>query len=173
MRRRIWIKPVVALLLIGFIGVMMSVAQEDTPRPVTYDDINAVAGRMFCPECENIPLDKCFTTVCIQWKQDIAAQLAAGATADDIVNGFVSRFGDQVVGVPQDPFLRNLALIAPTLFLIVAAVIGFYAIRSRVQRSTATPYPSASDDAPTEKLPARTSLEDKYLAQLRQDVDRE
>lgn len=152
---------ILALLLMGGI---LTAAQSDTPRPVTYDDINGVASRMFCPECENIPLDKCFTTVCVQWKQDIAEQLAAGASADEIIAGFVARFGDQVVGVPQDPFLRNLALIAPTLFLVLAGVIGVYAIRSRLNRNLTS---DATD------IPVSSTLDKHYLDQLKRDVDRD
>jgi cytochrome c-type biogenesis protein CcmH len=169
-------KLILTLVLV-LVGVMSISAQNDAPRPVTYDDINAVARRMFCPECENIPLDKCFTSVCIQWKQDIGAQLAAGVSADDIVAGFVTRFGDQVVGVPQDPFLRNLALIAPTLFVILAAMIGFYAIRSRVQQQgepiTAKQAVETPENSPRKITAPTSSLEAKYLAQLQQDVDRE
>lgn len=155
---------VLVVFWVLLLGTLFTAAQTDTPRPVTYDDINAVAARMFCPECENVPLDKCFTTVCIQWKQDIAAQLATGVNADEIIAGFVARFGDQVVGVPQDPFLRNLALIAPTLFLILAGVIGLYAIRSRLNHQTT---------ADVANSPTPSTLDKHYLDQLKRDVDRD
>lgn len=172
-----WVKRILPLLIILFVGTMLVAAQEESPRPVTYDDINAVAGRMFCPECENIPLDKCYTSVCLQWKQDIAQQLAAGASADQIIDGFVARFGDQVVGVPQDPFLRNLALITPTIFLILAVVLGGYTIWSRVgrmngQKRTASVEPDASEGA-VGMPESLTTSDEKYLDQLRRDVSRD
>jgi len=197
-------------------------AHAQDSRPVTYDDINTVARRMFCPECENIPLDKCATVVCIQWKREIGEQLAAGMTSDQIVAGFVARFGDQVVGVPQDPFLRNLALIAPTLFILLAVAIGGYTIWSRLQgnltANVRTDYSLSSRHAgdnienpfgmtlkpPTQptgatadypdkdsdtsehpvgathesssfaaKSASATKSDEKYRAQLEQDVDRE
>ena len=39
---------------------------------------------MYCPVCENIPLDVCPTDACIQWRQEIGVQLADGKTPDEI-----------------------------------------------------------------------------------------
>lgn len=192
-------------------------AHAQEPRPVTYDDINAVASQMYCPDCENVPLDKCFTSVCAQWKREIEAELVVGASSEQIVAGFVARFGDQVVGVPQDPFLRNIALIAPVVFLILTLAVGGYAIWSRLPgrndvaemgempmiSQMRTPHGASVQDndsdaqisdgdasehpvrtthglsppenpAPsaTQRPPASPS-DAKYLAQLKQDVDRE
>lgn len=83
---------------------------------VSEDDVNAIAGKMYCPVCENIPLDDCNTTTCIQWKAEIRDQLAAGRTEAEIINDFVARFGDHVLGTPQDPLLRALSLVTPWVF---------------------------------------------------------
>lgn len=111
-------------------------AQEDTdptddvdivlPGAVTLDDVNRVAERMYCPECENIPLDKCGTVVCIQWKREIASQLEQGRTDDEIINDFATRFGDYVIGIPQDPFFRNLSFIAPIAIAVLALMAGMW-----------------------------------------------
>ena len=75
---------------------------------VTDNDVIRVAERMYCPVCENIPLDDCETTACVEWKAEIRAQLAEGRSDEAVIDSFVARFGDNVVGVPQDPVLRAL-----------------------------------------------------------------
>jgi cytochrome c-type biogenesis protein CcmH len=93
-------------------------------QQVSDDDVNRVAGKMYCPVCENIPLDVCATATCMQWKQEIRDQLAAGKTDDQIIANFVQRFGEKVIGTPQDPFLRALSLITPWVVSIVALIVG-------------------------------------------------
>lgn len=116
----------ICILLISllFAAIMPLQAQEATPSGVTYDDVNRIASKMYCPECENIPLDKCGTAVCIQWKSEIADQIAAGRSEQEIVDGFVARFGDQILGIPQDPTLRSIALIAPYILAGLALLVG-------------------------------------------------
>jgi hypothetical protein len=36
----------------------------------------------------------------------------------------VSRYGEQVVGVPQDPVLRGMALVTPVVVTLLAAIFG-------------------------------------------------
>jgi cytochrome c-type biogenesis protein CcmH len=147
-----------ALLLLSALPIS---AQSDTPSsPVTFDDVNAIASKMYCPECENIPLDKCGSPVCIQWKGEIADQLAAGRTEQEIVDGFVARFGDQVLGIPQDPTLRNISLISPYIFAGMILVIGVWTFlrwRGRSQSAVEVPSAKAPDD-------------DRYRSRLENDL---
>ncbi|HRL13259.1 MAG TPA: cytochrome c-type biogenesis protein CcmH, partial [Aggregatilineales bacterium] len=84
----------IVLLLALAVALTASAQDADPAGAVTLDDVNAIAENMYCPECENIPLDKCGTPVCVQWKNEIAAQLAAGRTGAAIVADFVARFAD-------------------------------------------------------------------------------
>lgn len=93
------------------------------PR-ITQDDVNAVAQQMYCPVCENIPLDDCGTPTCNQWKEEIAIQLSEGRTAQEIIDNFVARYGQHVVGIPQDSTLRLMSFIVPLLGVVMAGGIG-------------------------------------------------
>lgn len=109
-----------ALLVIVFITAIGVYAQD----VVTQDDVDDVASRMFCPICENEPLDQCYNATCIQWKREIRDLLAQGFTTDEILTSFVERYGQHVVGVPQDPILRYLSFGAPILCTVLALIIG-------------------------------------------------
>jgi cytochrome c-type biogenesis protein CcmH len=102
-------------------------AQDDA---VTDDDVNAVAHQMYCPVCENIPLDVCPTEACAQWRAEIRAGLESGKTGDEIITEFVGRYGDRVVGTPQDPTLRALSLVTPWLIGgVIALGAAFLLVR--------------------------------------------
>ncbi len=104
--------------------LMTSILVRAQVEGATDNDVIRVAERMYCPVCENIPLDECQTTACLEWKEEIRAQLAAGRGAQEVIDSFVARFGDHVVGVPQDPLLRTLAIIAPLLATLTALGVG-------------------------------------------------
>lgn len=112
-----WIVVLIALLL-----VVPALAQN-VPSPVTADDVNAIASKMFCPVCENIPLDSCGTDACNDWRDEIRMYLEQGWTEEEIINDFVMRFGDRVVGTPQDPFLRALSLVTPWVLIGIAVIV--------------------------------------------------
>jgi cytochrome c-type biogenesis protein CcmH len=111
---------VLVTILLLLLFALPVAAQE----AVTDDDVNAIARRMYCPVCENIPLDVCPTVACEQWRQEIRDQLQQGQTPDQVVANFVARYGDRVVGTPQDPTLRALSLATPWLIAALALVIG-------------------------------------------------
>ena len=144
--------------------VLPTAAQDATPaKPVTADDINAVAKQMYCPVCENIPLDVCPTDACIQWRQEIGVQLSEGKTPDEIKSNFVARYGDRVVGTPEDPTLRALSLITPWIVAVIALIIATLIVFRWRRNRQITPKLATSEGI-------ILSSEDQYRARLEQDL---
>jgi len=71
-------------------------AQQRLPTP-SDDEVNAIAGMLTCPVCNNVPLDVCATPACIQWRELIRQQLIEGRSSVDIKQTFVEQFGEQVL----------------------------------------------------------------------------
>lgn len=139
-------------------------AQDDLALPdgVTFDQVNAIAAKMFCPECENIPLDKCSTVVCIQWKNEIALRLAQGQSETEIIEYFVTSFGNRVVDVPQEPLLRALSLLGPWILAGIMGFIGLMTLlRLRATRNTGDEFSDEDNSA----------LYDDYRARLERDLN--
>jgi cytochrome c-type biogenesis protein CcmH len=95
--------------------IFLTIALPTAAQDVTDDEVNAIAKKMYCPVCENIPLDVCPTQACVDWRAEIRQQLEGGSSEQQIIDGFVARYGERVVGTPQDPFLRALSLLTPWL----------------------------------------------------------
>ncbi|GAB4315379.1 MAG: hypothetical protein Kow00117_07390 [Phototrophicales bacterium] len=153
------------LTIIMIIFVMGTVAfAQDEPQPtpivVTYDDVNAVAQQLYCPVCENEPLHTCGAPACVQWREEIREQLAAGRTSEQIVDYFVTNYGDRVVGIPQDDGLRLLSIAGPLVVLILGGLLGLLAIgrwRNTHPMRDVTQYPTTTED-------------ESYRSQLEQDL---
>ena len=122
-----WRGAALLVAVVAFLSLPNIVSAQG--EVATDNDVIRVAERMYCPVCENIPLDECHTTACLEWKEEIRVQLTAGRTEQEVIESFVSRFGDHVVGVPQDPLLRALTLILPLLATALAVGIGVQTFR--------------------------------------------
>jgi cytochrome c-type biogenesis protein CcmH len=145
-----------AMLLLAALPVMA----QDT---VTDDDVNAIAKELYCPVCENIPLDACNTPACIQWRGEIRTQLEAGQSRAQIVDDFIRRFGERVVGTPQDPTLRALSLVTPWLLgALVLIASASVLMRWRQRSTTALVTNSGSANG--------THSDDEYRTRLEADI---
>ena len=153
------------LVLIAALCLTAALAlAQDTPTEVTADQVNAVAEKLYCPVCENIPLDTCGTAACADWRNEIKLQLEAGMTPDEVITDFVRRFGDRVVGIPQDPALNALTMVT-VVAVIGAALAGgvYFLLRNRRPHQ---PEPAIS--APAEGAAPASNA---YYDLLRQDVE--
>lgn len=143
--RRIIILLFVLFVLVGT-AVLVSAQEVTTPPPVrtvTDDEVNAIAEKLYCPVCENITLDTCGTAACADWRYEIRLQLEAGMSEQEIIEDFVHRFGDRVVGTPLDPVLRGLSLFTPWI-VIAAALIGAAVVFARRRSAVTAPVVAAN-----------------------------
>jgi cytochrome c-type biogenesis protein CcmH len=159
-RTHLYFWRIACLMLLGIF--CLPILAQDTP--ITPDDVNAVAERMYCPVCENVPLDDCGTTTCQQWKQEIADLLAQGKTSDEIINIFVAKYGEKVSGVPLNPLLRLLSFAIPIIGIGLGVLWGGMTF-TRWQRNQRESVNSASVSA------SNGASNDAYRAQLEQDLE--
>ncbi len=137
--------------------VLPATAQE---QAISDDQVNAIAGKLYCPVCENIPLDVCPTLACSEWREEIRTQLAGGATEQDVINDFVQRYGERVVGTPLDPMLRALSLLTPWLLGLGAVLsAGFILVRWRGGQSQRLTAAGNVDTAAKDDAYYRTRIE--------------
>src|SRR5512135_2203004 len=97
--RALWLIAFAIAGLASLIVVGIVSAQGGTVQ-VTDDQVNAVAKRLNCPVCENVPLDVCETQACSQWRDLIRQKLAAGDKPEQIMAYFRATYGDRVLQSP-------------------------------------------------------------------------
>jgi cytochrome c-type biogenesis protein CcmH len=101
-------------------------AQQPTPSD---DDVNAIARQLFCPVCENTPLDVCPTQACHDWRELIRQMLAEGKTPDQIKQYFVDHYGARVLSEPPRTGLNWLVYVVPPVAFLVGVYLLFRAFR--------------------------------------------
>jgi len=149
-----------ALLLAGLL-TSVAFAQDDPP---TDDEVNAVAKQLYCPVCENTPLDVCPTEACRQWRELIRSQLAEGMTEQQIKDYFVANYGARVLSEPPRTGFNWLVYIIPPVLILVGAVVLFNAFRAWTKPK------SAEAGAGMEKEAGASSSDDEYIKRLEEEL---
>jgi cytochrome c-type biogenesis protein CcmH len=147
----------VILLLIFALGLFAGSAAAQGGGP-TDDEVNAIAKNLYCPVCENVPLDVCGTVACQQWRQQIHDKLAEGWTEQQIYDYFVELYGDRVLAAPPARGLNWLVYILPPLIIL----LGGYAV-ARLLRNW-----RAQEMEPVEN---HQQDKDDYVQRLEQELD--
>lgn len=109
-------------------------AQTSTPSD---DDVNRIARQLYCPVCENTPLDVCPTKACEEWRGQIRSMLAEGKTEEEIKQYFVDYYGVRVLAEPPRQGFFWLVPIVPTVIILLGAVVLALALWAWI-RSTMT-----------------------------------
>jgi cytochrome c-type biogenesis protein CcmH len=129
--------------------------------PPTDDEVNAVAKQLYCPVCENTPLDVCPTQACAQWRDLIRLMLSQGKSETEIKQYFVDNYGARVLNEPPRQGLYWLVYIVPPLVILAGAVFLFRALRAMKKPQTAAPAQDPVNAAPTDDYVARLEAEVK------------
>ncbi len=152
-------------LLLALIALGVAYAQAPQPTP-SDDQVNAIARQLYCPVCENTPLDVCGTTACAQWRELIRQKLAAGWSEQAIKDYFVQQYGARVLGSPPLKGLNVLVYVIPPL----AIVAGIYVLY-RAYRTWKRPAQPASIEPTTQVPPAGVdAVQDDYIRRLEEEV---
>jgi cytochrome c-type biogenesis protein CcmH len=145
-----------ALVLVGlWTGSVL--AQGSTPSD---DDVNAIASQLYCPVCENTPLDVCPTEACRQWRELIRSQLADGWTENQIKQYFVENYGARVLGEPPRSGLNWAFYILPPVLILAGAFVLFRALRAWTK-------PSATEAAGSQ---AESPAQDEYISKFEEEL---
>ncbi len=126
-------------LVLSTLGVATVSAQESTP---TDDEVNAIAKQLYCPVCENTPLDVCPTEACRQWREEIRKLLAEGKSEEEIKKYFVDYYGARVLAEPPRSGFNWLVYVVPPMVIVAGIFALFRALRAWSQ-------PSAADEGET------------------------
>ena len=148
--------PIIILsyLLLAILSPSTAQAQQPTPAD---DDVNHVARELYCPVCENIPLDVCPTQACAQWRELIRQKLAEGWSKGQIEQYFVAQYGDRVLAEPPRRGLNWLVYLVPPVFIL----FGIYLLARIYQASEKNrPAPLAAD----------LNGDDEYLQKVDEEI---
>jgi len=145
------------LALLFLIGLATPViAQRSTP---TDDDVNRVAKQLYCPVCQNTPLDVCPTEACRGWREEIRTMLAQGKSDQEIKDYFVNYYGARVLNEPPN---RLVTYLVPAVAILLGAIMLFRGFQLWIK-------PTGTGSASAES-PAPPVQQDEYIARLEEEL---
>ena len=163
MKRLFWIATLT--LVLSTLTVATVSAQGTTP---TDDDVNAIPRQLFCPVCENTPLDVCPTQACKEWREEIRSMLADGKSEAEIKQYFVDYYGARVLAEPPRTGFNWLVYVVPPIVIVAGIFVLFRALRAWTQPATTETVPTSPSQG--EGQDAASSSDDEYIARMEEEL---
>ena len=149
----------IAFFSLLFISLRTDSALAQNPTP-TDDEVNRIAHQLYCPVCENTPLDVCPTEACRQWRDLIRQQLSQGWSEDRIKQYFVTQYGIRVLAEPPRAGLNWLIYILPPVIILGGAFLLLRAMQAWTRPAYPANVKTAAPDLP----------QDEYVAKLEEEL---
>jgi cytochrome c-type biogenesis protein CcmH len=113
-------------------GAVVVATTRGPSGPATIEErVSAVAAGLRCPECQNLSVADSPSGLARQMRAEIARQLRAGQTPDEIRAYFVDRYGEWILLSPRATGLGVLPWAAPLAALVGGAATVLVLLRRR------------------------------------------
>jgi cytochrome c-type biogenesis protein CcmH len=118
-------KSFLSALLISAVMLLVfaSAASAQDTVPINDDSVNKIAEKLYCPVCENVPLDVCPTKACADWRTVIREMLEEGKSEKEIIAYFSTQYGWNVLPMPPRIGLNWLIYILPPVIIVGAIAL--------------------------------------------------
>jgi cytochrome c-type biogenesis protein CcmH len=142
MTRRGWAfgAAVAVIVTVGLVAILA----KPSVTPTAEQRVRAVASELRCPDCAGLSAADSPTQAAAEVRRQVAEQLAAGRTEDEIIDSFVARYGDWIRLTPPGPVPWLIPLLATAAG---AGILGWWLLG---RRSLPATEPDGTPDAPTE-----------------------
>jgi cytochrome c-type biogenesis protein CcmH len=168
MKKLFWVTIILLVLSTPFafaqdrLAVATVSAQGSTP---TDDEVNAIAKQLYCPVCENTPLDVCPTVACKEWREEIRSMLAEGKSEAEIKQHFVDYYGARVLASPPPTGFNWLVYVVPPIAIVAGIFVLFRAFRAWNQAAATSSQGATTTGAEDDTMPT-----DEYIARLEEEL---
>lgn len=167
--------PLLFGLLVALLLAALPVAAQE---PVTDDEVNEIARNLYCPICENTPLDACPTQACQDWREEIRVQLSQGRTREEIEQYFVDRHGARVLAQPRFQGFDILVWLLPILAVVIGGFLFWRYLSSIRQPREKWMEEGGKDDTAMvsqggAQQPPPAADEDDYISRVEKEVREE
>ena len=158
---------ILSIIVISLFAAMPVSAQGGDE--VSDDEVNAIARELFCPVCENTPLDVCETQACKQWRELIRLKLSEGWTEAEIKQYFVDNYGARVLSEPPKEGFNLLVYFVPPVIILAGIGILFRAFKQWQRDDDEYEHVSTTEASPKSTRES-DNPDDDYLAKFEEEL---
>ena len=150
-----------------FFATLIALSGPTLSSSATSVAVKEVAQNLvcLCGDCNRESLATCLCSFATSLRQELAADLDAGRTRQQIIDQFVDQFGPVVLATPPAEGYNLLAWIAPA----VALILGIAMVRSVLLSWRRNPTATPGIDSTPNSNDAETA---EYEERLRRELDR-
>lgn len=113
-------------------------------NPAIEEKAREIETELIAPCCWTQQVSQHYSNVADQMRQEIRGMLTAGKTKQEILDFYVSRYGERVLAKPRARGFNLLVYVLPLVFLALGAgVVTVFLRRSRAQPATQEAAPTA------------------------------
>ncbi len=105
-------------------------------QSVSDDEVNQIASKLYCPICENIPLDVCPSKACSDWRELIRSLIIEGKSEKEITQFFSEQYGWKVLSMPpRVGFNWFLYTLPPAITILGGLMVALTVQKKRNQQA--------------------------------------
>jgi cytochrome c-type biogenesis protein CcmH len=157
------------LLSIGLAAIIASIWVYTllvSPSQQTLDQrVHDVASQLKCLVCQGESVADSPSTLSLQMRAVIRQQLQAGQSEQEVIQYFVSRYGDRILLSPPMQGLNLLAWLVPIALMLGGVILVFLVLRNWQSYADM----ESNEDESTEAV----HIDEQELATFQQQIERE
>ena len=157
------------LLVIGLAAIIASIWVYTlliTPSQQTLDQrVHDVASQLKCLVCQGESVADSPSTLSLQMRAVIRQQLQAGQSEQEVIQYFVSRYGDRILLSPPMQGLNLLAWLVPIALMLGGVILVFLVLRNWQSYAVTKSNEFESTEA--------VHIDEQELATYQQQIERE
>ena len=156
------------LLVLGIVAIISSIWLYTflvSPSKQTLDQrVHDVASQLKCLVCQGESVADSPATLSLQMRGVIRQQLQSGKSEQEVIQYFVSRYGDRILLSPPWQGLTLLTWLVPIALMIGGVLLLFVVLRS---------WQSNSDKQPIEDRAESVIIDEKELEYYQRQIEEE
>ena len=154
-----WPVAACALALLLVLFSWDAYAQGPSQAPYSEKEAQSIDRMLLCPVCPAETIDQAQVPIARQMRAVVRKMLGEGASRDEVLEFFETRYGTGVLAAPPKSGVNLLAWLLPIVGILAAMAVGFFVIRAMAARG--------------EERAATGPLFDETLGPYLEAVDRE
>ena len=100
-----------------------------------------IEDHLIAPCCWSQPVSQHYSEVAEQIRKEVSEMVAAGKSRDEILDYFVSQYGERILATPRPKGFNTMVYILPCVALIVGAWL-LYVLLKRLRSPISSPVPA-------------------------------
>jgi cytochrome c-type biogenesis protein CcmH len=166
-----WRPLFLALVVVAILAAIWSYVMIATPPQKTLDQkVQDVASQLKCPVCQDESVADSPSLIAQQMRAVIRQQLQSGESEQQVIDYFVSRYGQQILWSPPWQGFSMLAYLVPFGLFTGGCILLFFILRDWSASSLA---PGAKDSGENDSGTDTADLDEADLALYRQQLEAE